>query len=506
MDACLTNTPRVHKDDLDFLDETESAIIAKSGNALSDPLRLQMLYLLSQCSDLCTCEFEELLGLSQSKASYHLNVLLKAGLIARESRGTWSHYSLSSRDLLKHVAALGVDGKAGLAIPAKVSDELEAGMRLAKCRQCGCMAGALDSLALALGELGASHEVDLEEKLSGWKSLMKPIRYSCLGCEHCYPAVAENAFHEAFPEVDLSDSLACGYQVVQGEWPTVVGEYFVLDRTAPVTVATLASVSLAEELANLKPDGLALVGKLETENIGIDKVVKNVISNPAIHYLIVAGVEPEGHQSGNALMSLAQNGVDEDKRVIGSTARRPVLKNSSRADIEAFRSQVQVIDLLGCEDPHEIAGQVSDLASLVEAGKGFDRENVGKEFFIPLSLLDEPAESELCDDNQCSCHQEASPEPASLIAAEPETEVRLDKAGYFVIMPVPERSVIYVEHYAYDNNLLHVIEGTNARSLYLSIIDQGWASELSHAAYLGKELAKAELSLAYGFKYLQDGA
>lgn len=505
MDACLTNTPRVHKEDLDFLTETDIAIIAKTGNALSDPLRLQMLYLLSQHSDLCTCEFEELLDLSQSKASYHLNVLLKAGLIVRESQGTWSHYSLRSRELLKHVTALGADGKAFQAIPATVSDELEAGMRLAKCRQCGCMAGALDGFDLVLRDLEAGRAVGLEQKLSGWKSLMKPVRYSCLGCEHCYPAAAENAFREAFPEVELSDSLACGYQVVQGEWPTVVGEYFVLDSSGPVTVTTLASVSLAEELANLKPDGLALVGKLETENIGIDKVVKNVISNPAIHYLIIAGTEPEGHQSGNALMCLAQNGVDEDNRIIGSTARRPVLKNSSQVDIEAFRSQVKVIDLRGCEDPREIARQVSDLAAPIISEGEFDLGNGGKEFFIPLSQLGEPAESELCDDSQCSCHQEASVEPVGLVAAGSKPAVRLDKAGYFVILPVPERSVIYVEHYAYDNSLLHVIEGTDARSLYLSIIDQGWASELSHAAYLGKELAKAELSLAYGFKYLQDG-
>jgi tetrahydromethanopterin S-methyltransferase subunit A len=365
---------------------------------------------------------------------------------------------------------------------------------------------ALDAFEQVLRDLEAGDAIGLEEKISGWKSFMKPVRYSCLGCEHCYPAAAENAFQEAFPEVDLSDSLACGYQVVRGEWPTVMGEYFVLDSTAPVTVTTLASVSLAEELANQKPDGLALVGKLETENIGIDKVVKNVISNPAIHYLIVAGVESGGHQSGNALVSLAQNGVDENNRVVGSIAKRPVLKNSSRADIDTFRSQVQVVDLRGCEDSREIARQVSHLAYQVKSEGEIDREKGENEFFIPLSQLDEPMESGLCEDSQCSCHQETSAEPVDLVTAKAEPTVRLDKAGYFVIMPVPERNVIYVEHYSYDNSLLHVIEGTNARSIYLSIIDQGWASELSHAAYLGKELAKVELSLAYGFKYLQDGA
>ena len=54
--------------------------------------------------------------------------------------------------------------------------------------------------------------------------------------------------------------------------------------------------------------------------------------------------------------------------------------------------------------------------------------------------------------------------------------------------------------------LLHVVEGTTARALYLTIVANQWVSELSHAAYLGKELAKAELALQYGFKYVQDAA
>ena len=93
-----------------------------------------------------------------------------------------------------------------------------------------------------------------------------------------------------------------------------------------------------------------------------------------------------------------------------------------------------------------------------------------------------------------------------MIAAEPSDRVVMDKAGYFVIVPLADKGVITVEHYAYDNILLRTIEGTNARALYLTMIDNGWIGELSHAAYLGKELAKAELSLRHGFKYVQDGA
>ena len=106
MEACSTDIPRVGRGDLDFLPETEIAAITKTANALNDPIRLQMLHLLSQREDLCTCEFEELLGLSQSKVSYHLNVLLQSEVITRENRGTWSHYRLRGLNLVHQVKAL----------------------------------------------------------------------------------------------------------------------------------------------------------------------------------------------------------------------------------------------------------------------------------------------------------------------------------------------------------------------------------------------------------------
>ncbi len=82
----------------------------------------------------------------------------------------------------------------------------------------------------------------------------------------------------------------------------------------------------------------------------------------------------------------------------------------------------------------------------------------------------------------------------------------MDKAGYFVVVLLPDKAVITVEHYAYDDTLLRTIEGRTARALYRKLIEEGWVTELSHAAYVGRELTKAELSLEHGFRYVQDGA
>lgn len=97
-------------------------------------------------------------------------------------------------------------------------------------------------------------------------------------------------------------------------------------------------------------------------------------------------------------------------------------------------------------------------------------------------------------------------EISAVFIDETDQPVKLDKAGYFVILPVPDRNVIHVEHYSYDNSLLHSIEGASARTLYLKIIEQDWVSEMSHAAYIGKELAKAESNLVFGTPYNQDAA
>lgn len=361
-----------------------------------------------------------------------------------------------------------------------VEAELDAGMQLAKCRKCGCMQETLNNLTEVLPHIDSTAANRLNQEMKEWIRQMEPMRYACLGCEHCYPAVAQNAFSVAFPAIELGPALDCELQIREEGWPPFVGEYFVLDRAAPVAVSTLSSMSLAANLAERKPDGLAIVGKTETENIGIDKLVKNVITNSSLRYLIVAGLDPKGHLPGKTLLALAQNGVDENRRVIGSPGKRPILRNVSAAEIQAFRDQVQVIDMVRCENLDEMSVRIEELSRQITA---------------------------LCECSECDGVRPVSISiTPKITATEPGQVVKMDKAGYFVIVPLADREVISVEHYAYDNTLLRVIEGQTARSLYSTIIANGWVTELSHAAYLGKELVRAELSFNHDFTYVQDGA
>jgi tetrahydromethanopterin S-methyltransferase subunit A len=361
-----------------------------------------------------------------------------------------------------------------------VQKELEASIILSKCRKCGCMESALQNFSAVLPGMQNGNAALLSATVSAFQKAMQPVQYSCLGCDYCYPAVAQNAFAEAFPTITMDVDLSCDFRVNDVAWPPVAGEYVVVDRTAPVAVSTLASLQLAEQLANDRPAGLALVGKTETENIGIDKIIKNVVTSPTLRYLIVAGQDSRGHYAGKTLLALAENGVDARGRVIGPPGKRPVLRNVTLPEIEAFREQVEVIDMIGCEDVAEISARI----------EGFARQA--------------PAP---CGCNSCCDTAPAVvSSPPRIIATEAGTGVPMDKAGYFVIIPLKEQGKINVEHYAYDNSLLRMIDGSTARALYKTIIGNGWVTELSHAAYLGKELARAELALQHGFTYIQDGA
>lgn len=363
----------------------------------------------------------------------------------------------------------------------QVQAELEAGIALPKCQQCGCMENTLKSLAAVLPTLRIEGGSALAAQAHSFLETMRPIQYACLGCKYCYPAVAQNALTLAFPTLNANViDLDCELRLQEQVWPPVVGEYFVLDPTGPIAVSTLGSVQLAEQVAGHKPNGLAIVGKTETENIGIDKVIKNIVSSPMLRYLIVTGADPTGHLPGQTILALSRNGVDEQRRVIGSKGKRPILKNVSNDEIRAFREQVQVVNMIGCNQADEISAQVKEYARRAPASCGC---------------------SECCEESSVVVST-----PNKLTAAEPSAAVRMDRAGYFVIVPRSDKAVINVEHYSYDNLLIRTVEGATARAIYRTIIDQGWVTELSHAAYLGKELAKAELSLRYGFRYCQDGA
>lgn len=100
--------------------------------------------------------------------------------------------------------------------------------------------------------------------------------------------------------------------------------------------------------------GAALAGTLQTENIGIEKIICNVVSNPNIRYLVVCGPESPGHLVGDAILALARNGLDDRKRIIRAEAPTPFLFNVQPEFVKRFRDQITVIDLVNEGSPEVI--------------------------------------------------------------------------------------------------------------------------------------------------------
>ena len=63
--------------------------------ALADRNRVRILNLLASADDaVCVCALEPALGLAQPTVSYHLKLLVTAGLLEREQRGRFGYYRI----------------------------------------------------------------------------------------------------------------------------------------------------------------------------------------------------------------------------------------------------------------------------------------------------------------------------------------------------------------------------------------------------------------------------
>jgi tetrahydromethanopterin S-methyltransferase subunit A len=141
-------------------------------------------------------------------------------------------------------------------------------------------------------------------------------------------------------------------------YPPEAGRYLRGNDYSPVAVAVILiydQEKIPPDIENLVRVGLesgaALSGTIQTENIGIEKLICNIVGNPNIRYLVIFGPESPGHQTGDALLMLLENGVDERRRIIGAQARTPYLFNLPTEYIARFRQQVRMIDLLDEGDP-----------------------------------------------------------------------------------------------------------------------------------------------------------
>ena len=130
-------------------------------------------------------------------------------------------------------------------------------------------------------------------------------------------------------------------------------------RGNELAICTLGSMDLLEEISNsILMEKVVIAGRLLSENRGIDAIIRFVLANPSITRIILCGQEIKGHRAGQALLSLCKNGADRTGRIVGAIGPYPTIRSSSR-DVEAFRKQIEIVDLIGTTAIEKIMAVVS---------------------------------------------------------------------------------------------------------------------------------------------------
>ena len=190
--------------------------------------------------------------------------------------------------------------------------------------------------------------------------------------------------------------------------------------------------------------------------------------------------EPSKPGPGDALVSLAANGTDAQRRIRGTVGYMPTLAGVPAAAVESFRRQVEVADRRGETSLDALRALVAELAGRDpgpftapgRAGTGQAAPAGGFTEIRPGGRRRDP--------------------------------LGHDPAGYFVISLDRRHAKIVAEHYRADHTPAHRMRGNGAEAILAGLLRDGLVTQPGHAGYLGAELAKAETAMRLGLRYEQD--
>lgn len=256
------------------------------------------------------------------------------------------------------------------------------------------------------------------------------------------------------------------------EWPFVRGDYTVVDASAPVVVVSSHPAALAAALVVAPPAGLCMTAVLHSADEAAD-LLRALAANLAVQFVICLESETAKRPLATAMLKLGND--DKAQKSDLGALMNAIASQLDAGDLDELRRRVEFVDLLSCREAAKVITRVElcrTAASQPNAGFVKQTTEVGV--------------------------------PRLVLPRNTRNAARADKAGHFTIR-LEEQSIV-VEHLNGKSRLLRVIEGKTARDVCLGLIRNGWISKLDHAAYLGRELARAELALQSGRPYVQDSA
>ena len=138
-------------------------------------------------------------------------------------------------------------------------------------------------------------------------------------------------------------------------------EVFFGNENSSISICTLSSMDLLKEISNSTlMNEISVVGRLLSENKGIDSLIKHIVLNPKIKTIILCGKEVIGHQAGHSLIQLHKHGVNHDGRIKKSNSPEPFLL-TRKTNISKFQNQVEIINKIGETDFLKIRRLVNSL-------------------------------------------------------------------------------------------------------------------------------------------------
>jgi dihydropteroate synthase-like protein len=128
------------------------------------------------------------------------------------------------------------------------------------------------------------------------------------------------------------------------------------------------------------------------------------------------------------------------------------------------------------------------------------RGTVPKELGIDLLVLKDKRKHEEPYDIQMEAEAQVT------LADETVESATVDPKGVFRIIVDHNAETIVALHFATAeaDKPSNIVKGVTAETVYAKIVKMGLVTRLDHAAYLGNELAKAEVALKTGKEYIQD--
>jgi tetrahydromethanopterin S-methyltransferase subunit A len=123
-------------------------------------------------------------------------------------------------------------------------------------------------------------------------------------------------------------------------------EFFLGNYNSKIGICTLGSLNLLKSLKNSDIlDNVGIIGRLLTENKGIDEIIHYVNKNKKIKTIIICGKEVWGHRAGHSLFKLYENGMDKNGRIINSSSPNPVL-TVSKSQVDYFRNEITLVNMI----------------------------------------------------------------------------------------------------------------------------------------------------------------